>query len=294
MLSPFVSMDRFDGKGMNMKKGLVLEGGAMRGIYTAGVLDAFLEQNITVDGVIGVSAGAVHGCSYVSGQHGRSIRYYLKYMKNPRFMSFRSLLKTGNLVETEFSYHELPDRLDVFDRKAFAESPMDFYVGCTNVETGKPEYILLDTMDEIDYMRASASMPMVSQIVEVGGMKLLDGGVADSVPIRAFRQMGYEKNIVVLTRPAGYRKKKSSIGPAKWIYRKYPAFVKAMEERYKVYNETMDQIEEMEKSGEIFVIRPSRDPQIGRMEKNPEKVKAVYDLGYKDACAQMEALKAWL
>lgn len=237
-----------------MKKGLVLEGGAMRGIYTAGVLDAFLEQNIAVDGVIGVSAGAVHGCSYVSGQHGRSIRYYLKYMKNPRFMSFRSLLKTGNLVETEFSYHELPDRLDVFDRKAFAESPMDFYVGCTNVETGKPEYILLDTMDEIDYMRASASMPMVSQIVEVGGMKLLDGGVADSVPIRAFQQMGYEKNIVVLTRPAGYRKKKSSIGPAKWIYRKYPAFVKAMEERYKVYNETMDQIEEMEKSGEIFVI----------------------------------------
>ena len=207
-------MDRLDGKGMNMKKGLVLEGGAMRGIYTAGVLDAFLEQNITVDGVIGVSAGAVHGCSYVSGQHGRSIRYYLKYMKNPRFMSFRSLLKTGNLVETEFSYHELPDRLDVFDRKAFAESPMDFYVGCTNVETGKPEYILLDTMDEIDYMRASASMPMVSQIVEVGGMKLLDGGVADSVPIRAFQQMGYEKNIVVLTRPAGYRKKKSSIGPA--------------------------------------------------------------------------------
>ena len=277
-----------------MKKGLVLEGGAMRGIYTAGVLDAFLEQNIAVDGVIGVSAGAVHGCSYVSGQHGRSIRYYLKYMKNPRFMSFRSLLKTGNLVETEFSYHERPDRLDVFDRKAFAESPMDFYVGCTNVETGKPEYILLDTMDEIDYMRASASMPMVSQIVEVGGMKLLDGGVADSVPIRAFQQMGYEKNIVVLTRPAGYRKKKSSIGPAKWIYRKYPAFVKAMEERYKVYNETMDQIEEMEKSGEIFVIRPSRDPQIGRMEKNPEKVKAVYDLGYKDACAQMEALKAWL
>ena len=277
-----------------MKKGLVLEGGAMRGIYTAGVLDAFLEQNIAVDGVIGVSAGAVHGCSYVSGQHGRSIRYYLKYMKNPRFMSFRSLLKIGNLVGTEFSCHELPDRLDVFDRKAFAESPMDFYVGCTNVETGKPEYILLDTMDEIDYMRASASMPMVSQIVEVGGMKLLDGGVADSVPIRAFQQMGYEKNIVVLTRPAGYRKKKSSIGPAKWIYRKYPAFVKTMEERYKVYNETMDQIEEMEKSGEIFVIRPSRDPQIGRMEKNPEKVKAVYDLGYKDACAQMETLKAWL
>ena len=277
-----------------MKTGLILEGGAMRGIYTAGVLDAFLEQDIKVDGVIGVSAGAVHGCSYVSGQHGRSIRYYLKYMKDPRFMSFRSLLKTGNLVETEFCYHELPDKLDIFDRKAFEESPITFYVTCTNVETGKAEYIRMDNMDEIDYMRASASMPLVSQIVEVGGMKLLDGGVADSVPLDAFRKLGYEKNIVVLTRPAGYRKKKSSIGPAKWIYRKYPAFVKAMEERYKVYNETMDQIEEMEKSGEIFVIRPSRDPQIGRMEKNPEKVKAVYDLGYKDACAQMEALKAWL
>ena len=277
-----------------MKTGLILEGGAMRGIYTAGVLDAFLEQDIKVDGVIGVSAGAVHGCSYVSGQHGRSIRYYLKYMKDPRFMSFRSLLKTGNLVETEFCYHELPDKLDIFDRKAFEESPITFYVTCTNVETGKAEYIRMDNMDEIDYMRASASMPLVSQIVEVGGMKLLDGGVADSVPLDAFRKLGYEKNIVVLTRQKGYRKKPSSMALAGRIYRKYPAFVEAMKERYQHYNDTMDEIDRLEEAGEILVIRPSSDPDIGRMDKRPEKVMSVYQLGYADAQAKMEAVREFL
>lgn len=276
------------------KTGLVLEGGAMRGIYTAGVLDAMMEHEIQADGVIGVSAGAVHGCSFVSGQHGRSIRYYLKYMKDWRFMSFRSLLFTGNLVNTQFCYYDLPDRLDVFDREAFERSPMKFYVTCTNVETGQAEYIHMENMNEIGYLRASASMPLVSQIVEAGGKKLLDGGVADSIPVEAFRKMGYEKNVVVLTRPDGYRKKPSNMGLVKTVYRKYPAFIEAMEQRYIRYNQTLEEISRLEAEGELLVIRPSRDPDIGRMEKRPAKVQEVYRLGYTDAMKKMEQVKTFL
>lgn len=276
------------------RTGLVLEGGAMRGIYTAGVLDVLMEHQVTVDGVIGVSAGAIHGCSYVSGQHGRSIRYYKKYMSNPRFMSFRSLLKTGNLVETEFCYHELPEKLDIFDYDAFEQSETDFYVTCTNVETGKAEYIHMESMREIDYVRASASMPMVSQIVEIGGKKYLDGGVADSIPVEAFRALGYEKNVVVLTRPESYRKKPSDMRLVRMMYRKYPAFVNALEERSRNYNRTVERIRELERKGEIVVIRPTRDPDIGRMEKDPQKVQAVYDLGRADAQKKLPQVRRFL
>ena len=276
------------------KTGLVLEGGAMRGIYTAGVLDVLMEHQITVDGVIGVSAGAIHGCSFVSGQHGRSIRYYMKHMNNPRFMSFRSLLRTGNLVETEFCYHELPEKLDVFDYDGFEKSETDFYVTCTNVETGKAEYIHMENMREIDYMRASASMPLVSQIVEINGKKYLDGGVADSIPVDAFRAMGYEKNVVVLTRPESYRKKPADMRLIRIRYRKYPAFVKALENRSRQYNRTVERIRELERKGEIVVIRPSRDPDIGRMEKDPQKVRAVYELGRADALKKLAQVERFL
>lgn len=277
-----------------MKTGLVLEGGAMRGIYTAGVLDTFLKHNIKVDGVIGVSAGAIHGCSYVSGQYRRSIRYYMKYMRDWRFMSFRSLLKTGNLVDTEFCYHEIPEKLDIFDHAAFESAGIPFYVTCTNVETGKAEYIHMDTMQELACVQASASMPLVSKIVEADGKKLLDGGVADSIPVRAFRAMGYEKNIVVLTRPEGYRKKPSRMGMIRRVYREYPEFIKAMETRYIRYNRTIDLIEKLEKKGEVLVIRPSRDPAIGRMEKDPKRVKAVYELGWKDALEKLKEIRRFM
>lgn len=277
-----------------MKTGLVLEGGAMRGIYTAGVLDVFLKNHIKVDGVIGVSAGAIHGCSYVSGQYKRSIRYYMKYMKDWRFMSFRSLIRTGDLVGTEFCYHEISEKLDIFDHDAFEKSGIPFYVVCTNVETGKAEYIHMENMRQIEYAQASASMPLVSRIVEVGDKKLLDGGVADSIPIRAFRSMGYERNIIVLTRPEGYRKRPSHMGIARKIYKKYPAFLRAMETRYIRYNRTLDLIEKLEKRGEVLVIRPSKDPGIGRMEKKPEKVKAVYELGRADAKAHLKQVKAFI
>ena len=278
-----------------MKTGLVLEGGSVRGIYTAGVLDVFLEHGIHFDGVIGVSAGAIHGCSYLSGQHGRSIRYYMKYCGDPRFMSFKSLIKTGDLVGEAFCYHEIPEKLDVYDNEAFLKNNVPFYAVCSNVETGKPEYLrLTDMLADIDILRASASMPYVSRIVEIDGKKYLDGGSTDSIPVDAFRRMGYEKNVVVLTRDISYRKKPELRGLAKLMYQKYPAFAKVQADRYLHYNRQVERILELEKEGSIFAIRPSQPPAIGRMEKDPEKVLRHYNRGREDAMYCLPALREWL
>lgn len=278
-----------------MKTGLVLEGGSVRGIYTAGVLDVFLEHDIHFDGVIGVSAGAIHGCSYLSGQKGRSIRYYMKYCGDPRFMSFQSLLKTGDLVGEDFCYHEIPEKLDVYDNDAFLKNNVPFYAVCSNVETGKPEYLrLTDMFADIDILRASASMPYVSRMVEINGKKYLDGGSTDSIPVDAFRAMGYEKNVVVLTRDISYRKKPELRGLAKLMYRKHPAFAKVQADRYLHYNRQVERILELEKEGSIFVIRPSQPPAIGRMEKDPQKVLQHYNRGREDALNCLPALQEWL
>ena len=279
-----------------MKVGLVLEGGAKRGIYTAGVLDVMLENNLLVDGVFGVSAGAIHGCSYASMQIGRSIRYNMKYGNDYRFMSFKSLFLSGNMVDTQFCYHDLPEKLDPYDNVAFMKSGIDFYAVCSNVETGKPEYIKCNDMfADIDYIRASASMPLVSQIVEVGGKKLLDGGIADSIPLQAAENHGFDKNIVVLTRPQGYRKKKASLG---WlialVYRKYPNFVKAFTERHTMYNAELDYIEKQEKNGKILVIRPSRLIKISKMEQNLDIVREMYELGRSDALKMLDKIKKYI
>ena len=279
-----------------MRVGLVLEGGAKRGIYTAGVLDVMLEHNLLADGVFGVSAGAIHGCSYVSKQIGRSIRYNMKYGNDYRFMSFKSLFLTGNMVDTEFCYHDLPEKLDPYDNDAFMKSGIEFYAVCSNVESGKPEYIKCkDMFADIDYIRASASMPLVSQIVEVGGKKLLDGGIADSIPLKAAENHGFEKNIVVLTRPQGYRKKKASLGwLIAWFYRKYPNFVKAFENRHKMYNDELDYIEKQEKAGKILVIRPSRLVKISKMEQNLDIVREMYDLGRSDALKMIDKIEKYM
>ena len=202
--------------GAGMKTGLVLEGGAMRGMYTAGVLDVMLEQQVQVDAVVGVSAGAVFGCNYKSRQIGRTIRYNKAYCRDPRYMSIRSLIKTGDLFGEEFCYHELPERLDPFDLETFESNPVEFYVAATDVHTGKPVYHKCTDGKEEDlqWMRASASMPVVSRVVSVGGYELLDGGISDSIPVNWFRSQGYEKSIVVLTRAEGYRKKESAPNPA--------------------------------------------------------------------------------
>ena len=276
------------------KTGLVLEGGGMRGIYTAGVLDVFMENGITFDGVIGVSAGAIHGCSFVSGQKGRSIRYYMKYCRNWQFMSFRSLLLTGNIAGEKFCYHTLPEKLDPYDYEAFKKSPTKFYVGCSNVETGKAEYLpITDMKEQIDRMRASASLPLVSKIVKTAGLKLLDGGCTDSIPLRAFAKMGYKKCVVVLTRPAGYRKKPGNFWLPEAAYHKYPAFVRALRSRYYFYNKTVEWIDRLEQEGKIFVIRPSVALPIGRTEHSVEKLQETYDIGRKDAANQMHAMENW-
>ena len=277
------------------KVGLVLEGGAMRGMYTAGILDVFMEQEITFDGVIGISAGAICGCSYISGQVGRTIRYNKKYCTDKRMMSFYSLLTTGDLVGAEFCYHTIPDQLDPYDNEAFLRSKTPFYLVCTNLETGEPEYIhMKDMVKDIDYLRASASMPYVSHIVEKDGMKLLDGGCSDSIPVRAFMDMGYEKNVVILTRPEDYRKKPEKRGLARIFYRKYPKFVKRLEGRPDEYNKTVDDIANMEKEGTCFVIRPKRPLEIGRMSHDVKEVIRAYERGRSDAFDCLDEMKAWM
>lgn len=277
------------------KTGLVLEGGAMRGIYTAGVLDVLMEHGITFDGVIGVSAGALHGCSFVSGQKGRSLRYYIKYRSDKHFMSFWNLLRTGDVVGEKFCYHEIPERLDPYDYEAFLKSKTKFYAVCTNLETGRAEYLQVkDMRNEVDIMRASASMPYVSRIVNFRGMKLLDGGCADSIPVKAFRRMGYRKNVVVLTRHDGYVKKPENPKLVKAFYRKYPRFVKTLSRRHIIYNRTIEEIHKLEKEGDTFVIRPSVELTIGRMEKDPAVIHEVYEIGRKDAEKRVPALLKWM
>lgn len=269
----------------------------MRGIYSAGVLDVLMENQISADGLIGVSAGAIFGCGFVSGQKGRSIRYNLKYCGDPRYMSFRSLIRTGDLVGNDFCYHELPESLDPFDNDAFETSPVDFYVTCTDVETGEPVYKRCDSLrgDNIDWIRASASMPLVSRIVEIEDRKLLDGGVADSIPAAAFRKMGYKRCLVILTRPEGYRKKPShTMHFIRRAYRRYPEFVGAMERRHLMYNRELDEVRRMELAGDIIVLRPSRYIKISRIESSPDKIQQLYDLGREDAKKALREMRDFL
>ncbi len=280
---------------MQMKTGLVLEGGAMRGMYTAGVLDVFMEHGISFDGVMGVSAGAITGCSYVSGQRERTIRYNMKYCRDKRMMSFYSLFTTGDLVGAKFCYHDIPERLDPFDNEAFKQSSTQFYLTCTNIETGEAEYIQMRDMNaQIDYLRASASMPYVSRIVELDGKKLLDGGCADSIPVRKFIDMGYEKNVVVLTRPADYRKTPEKLALAPIFYGKYPNFVQCLRNRTEVYNQTVEEIQQLEQEGRIFVIRPEIPLEIGRVSHDPEEIWKAYQRGREDAHKKLSSMTLWL
>ncbi len=265
-----------------LKKGLVLEGGAMRGLFTAGVTDAMMEHGIEFDGIIGVSAGACFGCNYKSGQMGRALRYNTKYCNDPRYCSIRSLIKTGDMYGADFCYHELPEKLDVFDKDAFEKSPIEFYIVCTDIETGKPVYHKMDKCDytELEWMRASASMPLVSRIVEIDGMMLLDGGVSDSVPLEYFQSIGYSKNVVVLTQPRGYLKKANSLMPLiRMKLKKYPKLVEAMDRRHIMYNETLEYIWEEEKKGNVLVLCPKENLPIKRVEHKAEKLTEVYNLG---------------
>ena len=278
-----------------MKVGLVLEGGAMRGMYTAGVLDTFLESDIKIDGIIGVSAGVLFGVNYLSKQKGRVIRYNKRFINDKRYMGFWSLITTGNIINKDFSFYKVPQELDVFDNETFKKSETEFYATITNMETGKAEYIKLeDLFAQMEVLRATSAMPYVSKIVELDSGKYLDGGISDSIPVEKCKELGYDKIIVVLTRPLDYRKKKPKEFLAKTFYRKYPNFAKTLNNRYKMYNETVEKIIDMENKKEIFVIRPSRLVDVKRIEKDPEKLQEMYDLGIQDSKNILDKLKEYI
>lgn len=278
-----------------MKTGLVLEGGGMRGMYTAGVLDFLMEQHIKFDEVSAVSAGAAFGVNYFSNQKGRAIRYNKKYNGDKRYISVSSLIKTGNLVNTDFVYGVVPRELDIFDDEEFKKSGIDYFATVTNMETGEAEYIKVESVfEQMDVLRASASLPFVSQPVVINGKKYLDGGVADSVPYKKLIETGCEKIVVILTRDINYKKKKMKDLPAHLVYHKYPRFMKKLKERHTNYNNSLEMLKDLEKEGKVFVIRPSAPIEISRMEKDPDKLQAVYDFGQKDAAEILPKLLEYL
>jgi len=277
-------------------KGLILEGGAMRGMFTAGVIDVMMEQGIEYDGLVGVSAGAVFGCNYKSKQIGRVIRYNKRFCKDPRYCSIRSLFRTGDLYGADFCYRELPESLDVFDNETFNNNPLQFYAVCTNVKTGEPVYYeCKDGVECLQWLRGSASMPMASRVVEVGEYQLLDGGISDPIPLRFFEGKGYDKNVVVLTQPAGYEKKKERILPLmKIVMKRYPKILALMEQRHVEYNKCLAELCRKEKEETVFVIRPPHKLQVGRIEHNPDKLQQAYDTGRETMLGKIEELKEYL
>ena len=280
-----------------MKTGLIMEGGAMRGMFTCGVMDVLMEHGIHFDGGAGISAGAVFGCNFKSGQIGRPIRYNKTYCRDPRYCSFRSLIRTGDLYGADFCYHELPDHLDPFDRQAFAASPMAFYVGATDVQTGSCVYHLCTDGGDTDmlWFQASASMPLVSRPVRIDGHAYLDGGISDAVPYRYMETLGYSRNLIILTQPKGYRKKPvRAVHAMNCLLRRYPGIAGAMARRHMMYNQQMDELDRMDRDGSAWIIRPEEALRIGHTEKNPEELERVYQTGRRTMEAQLSGLMHFL
>jgi len=254
----------------------------MRGLFSAGVMDVMMEHGVRFDGIVGVSAGATFGCNYKSHQPGRVLRYNVRFKDDPRYMGLRCLLRTGDLVGAEFSYHTLPKELDVFDTEAFHSDPTEFHVVCTDALTGEPVYHRIDHVDDeaFDWIRASASMPLVSRPVPIDGRLLLDGGISDSIPLRYFQGQGFDRNIVILTQPKGFYKKRTKLMPLFHLFmRRYPAIVRAMSRRHLMYNDELAYLEEQEKQGTILLIYPQDTLPIGRTEQDETKMRRVYAMG---------------
>lgn len=280
-----------------MKTGLVMEGGAMRGMFTAGVIDVMMEHGIEFDGAIGVSAGAAFGCNYKSRQIGRVIRYNTRFCQDKRYGGFRVLLKTGDYYSKEFCYDEVPHKHDPFDYDTYERNPMEFYVVCTDVDTGRAEYHKYENRHDhaLDWIRASASMPLVSRMVEIDGRRYLDGALADSIPVDYFESIGYDRNVVILTRPEGYRMEADSLLPLmKLRYRRFPRLLDAIQTRHVVYNATLQKIARRERAGELLVIRPPMALPISRTEKDPEKLRAVYEIGRQTAEKRLKEIRGFL
>lgn len=280
-----------------IKTGLVLEGGAMRGLFTCGILDVFLEQGVEFDGAVGVSAGACFGCNLKSRQPGRALRYNLRFAHDKRYCSVRSLLTSGDIYNADFCYRQIPDELDKFDYEALKKNPMEFYMAVTDINTGKPVYPKLTdgSRKELTWMRASASMPLVSRPVEIDGGKYLDGGMSDSVPLQFMESVGYNRNVVILTQPRDYVKPPNKL---MWLMRimlrKYPKLLDAMANRHKMYNEETHHVFEQEKLGNAFVICPDEPLGISRMESDTKELQRVYDMGRKMALERLDEIRKFL
>ena len=281
-----------------MKYGLVMEGGAMRGLFTAGVTDVLMENGFTFDSSVGVSAGACFGCNYKSGQHGRAIRYNLRFRNEKRYCSWSSLVHTGDMFGAEFCYHTIPEKLDLFDNVTYESNPMTFYVVGTDINTGKAVYHNCRTAkgDDLEWIRASASMPLVSRIVRIGGREFLDGGISDSIPLRFMESTGCDRNVVILTQPRGFVKTQSrTLGLVKLRYgRKYPELVRAFEERPKMYNDELRYIDAAEKAGRALVIAPPEKLPIGHVEHDMDKLLEVYRTGRNAARTRLAEIRAFL
>ena len=276
--------------------GLILEGGGMRGVYTAGVLDAFLEENIEFSSIYGVSAGSCHACSYMSKQKGRAYRVNVDYLDDPKSCGVKSYLKTVNVFGADMLYSQIPNVLDPFDYEEFEKYPGKFFAVLTNLETGEPEYIRVkDLKKQMWAVRASSSLPLVSKTLVVKGRHYLDGGIADSIPIRRSIEAGNEKNVVILTREDSYRKTPNELMPLmKLRYSHSKAFLEKAENRHIRYNETLDFLKKEEEEGRTFVIRPSEKVNVGRVEKNKDKLEHLYNIGLEDGRKSMEAMKKYL
>ena len=279
-----------------MKIGLVLEGGGMRGLFSAGVLDALLElKELSINGIVGVSSGALFGVNYVSKQKERAVRYNKKYADDKRYMGLHSWITTGNAVNKDFAFYELPYKLDVFDNETFKKAKTDFYVVMTNVESGKPEYVLIeDAFAQMEYLRATSALPFASKIIEINGKKYLDGGISDSIPIDFCESLGYDKIIAVLTRPEGTYKEDKLGFLYKLVYRKYPNLVNSLLNMATDYEKVLVKIKDLENKGKIFVVRPPEVLKIGRLEKNRDKIQKVYDTGLNTGLKELDNIVKYL
>lgn len=276
--------------------GLVLEGGGMKGVYTAGVLDFFLDKGIEFSSVYGVSAGACCMCSYLSKQRGRALDVNIDYLDSRKYCSVESLLTTGDLFNVDMCYHLIPDYLNPYDNETFEKYQGKAYSVATDIVTGRPEYFRIhDMRKDIDKVRASASLPLVSRNVKIDGRYYLDGGISDAIPLQKSVMDGNRKNVVVMTKEIGFvRKPTTQLALIKARYFNYPKVAELMAERHINYNEQVAYIERQKAEGGAFVIRPKRKSNVGRVEKDVEKLKALYTEGYEDAAECYEALTAYL
>ena len=281
----------------NGKIGIVLEGGGMRGMYTCGILDVLMENHIYLDGMVGVSAGIAFGCNYKSGQAGRALRYNVRFAKDRRYSGMWSLLKTGNYYNAWFAYHQVPRHYDIFDYNAFEDSPMECYAVCFDVNSGDGVYQRLDHVNDdfFEWIRASASMPVVAQPVEVGGRFLLDGGLADSIPLEFMMNKGYERNVVILTREEGYRKTaEHGMWLMKPLLRKYPKVIEALKHRPALYNKQVQLVREEECKGTAFVFRPLKPLNVSRTTHDAMEMNRVYQQGREEALQRLDELMKFL